>query len=81
MTQSNDERILMKLDQLLQIFTISATKDLKQPDQIDLLNRIGFPPKEIAKLLGTTSNTVSVTLSGLRKKQARSGHRSSGTAS
>jgi hypothetical protein len=36
---------------------------LKQPEQISLLNRAGFRPIEIAALLGTTSNTVSVQLS------------------
>jgi hypothetical protein len=38
-------------------------QERKQPEQISLLNRAGFRPIEIAALLGTTSNTVSVQLS------------------
>jgi transcriptional regulator len=38
-------------------------RERKQTEQITLLNRAGFRPAEIAALLGTTRNTVSVELS------------------
>jgi DNA-binding NarL/FixJ family response regulator len=67
MTKSTDELILEKLDQLLKVISVAITKDLKQGEQIAILSRAGLSPKTIAELLGTTSNTVSVALSGLRK--------------
>lgn len=62
-----EEIVVTKLDQLLRVLAISVTNGLKQNEQIALLNRAGFPPKEIADIVGTTSNTVNVRLSDLRK--------------
>ena len=42
-----------------------------QPEQISLLNAAGYAPSEIARLVGTTPNTVSVTLSQRRKGKAK----------
>ena len=39
-----------------------------QADAIRELGRAGFGPKRIAELLGTTANTVTVTLNKARKK-------------
>jgi DNA-directed RNA polymerase specialized sigma24 family protein len=68
-----DEMILTKVDQILRILTAIATKGMKQNEQIVLLNRVGFQPKEIAALLGTTGNTVNVSLSNLRKAKQKKG--------
>lgn len=38
-----------------------------QTKQISKLDSIGFQPKEIAEILGTTSNTVNVALNRMRK--------------
>ena len=67
MAKSTEQLVLEKLDQLLRVVTISVTKGMKQNEQIILLDRAGFPPKEIAMLLGTTSNTVSVALTNLKE--------------
>ena len=42
-----------------------------QPEQISLLSAAGFTPTEIARLVGTTRNTVSVTLSQRRKGKSK----------
>lgn len=42
-----------------------------QTKQISKLNSLGFQPKEIAEILGTTSNTVNVALSKLRKSKKK----------
>jgi DNA-binding CsgD family transcriptional regulator len=73
MPRTFEEAVLAKLDQLLRVHTISVTKGMKQNEQIALLNRAGLPPKEIADLLGTTPNTVSVRLAGLRKSKPKNG--------
>jgi DNA-binding CsgD family transcriptional regulator len=69
MPKSFEEIVVTKLDQVLRVLSIGATNGLKQTEQIALLNRAGMPPKEIAELLGTTSNTVSVALSTRKKKR------------
>lgn len=74
MAQSIEQQTLEKLDQILRILVITATRGLKQREQIALLDGAGFPPKAIAELLGTSSNTVRVALVGLRKTK-RTGKR------
>ena len=73
MAKTFEESVLAKLDHLLRVHAISVTKGMKQNEQIALLNRAGLPPKEIADLLGTTANTVSVALAALRKSKAKNG--------
>jgi hypothetical protein len=56
-----------KLDQILRVLVMLATKGLKQRDQIAMLDQAGFQPKAIADFLGTSANTVRVQLVSLRK--------------
>jgi DNA-binding NarL/FixJ family response regulator len=58
-----------QLKRITKLLLIIATKDQKQREQIEILSRTGFQPKEIADLLGTTPNNVSVTLSDIRRKK------------
>lgn len=67
MAQQTEEQAIAKLDQILRILVVLATRGLKQRDQIALLDGAGFSPKTIADLLGTSSNTVRVELVALRK--------------
>ncbi len=71
MPKTFEDLVLAKLDHLLRVVTASVTKGMKRNEQIALLDRVGFPPKEIANLLGTTGNTVNVTLSNLRKGERK----------
>jgi DNA-directed RNA polymerase specialized sigma24 family protein len=67
MPQATEQLMLEKLDKILRILAVLATKGMKQREQIALLNRAGLQPKDIADLLGTSSNTVRVELVALRK--------------
>ena len=67
MALSNEEQILTQLDQIRRILAVMATKGLKQREQIATLSQAGLSPKDIAELLGTSSNTVRVELVALRK--------------
>ena len=59
-----------KLDTLIRLSALNVVKDLKtQKEQIATLSDAGFQPKEIASILRTTSNTVSVTLTEIRKER------------
>jgi transcriptional regulator len=51
-----------------------AAKGESQTNQIIMLNAIGFTASEIANLLGTTPNTVSVTV--YQQKTERKGTKS-----
>jgi DNA-directed RNA polymerase specialized sigma24 family protein len=67
MPKSTEEHTLEKLDQILRILVATATRGLKQRERIALLDGVGFSPKAIADLLGTSSGTVRVELVALRK--------------
>lgn len=59
-----------KLDILIRLFGLSLVMNIKvQKEQIALLSDVGFQPKEIADILGTTNNTVSVALHSIRKER------------
>ena len=73
MPKSDEELVLEKLDRLLRVLIIGVTKGMKQNEQITLLDRVGFQPREIADVLGTTRNTVSVALTNLRKTKEKKG--------
>ncbi len=45
---------------LLRLLALMLVEKHSQPEQVRLLTRSGFKPAEIAPLLGTTPNTVSV---------------------
>jgi hypothetical protein len=70
----SDEQVIEKLDQVLKLLGMMAVKGLSQTDQIATLNRIGLFPKDIAEIVGTTSNTVRVALVSIRKSEA-GGHK------
>ena len=63
--------ILRRLDVIIKLLTIDVMKDKTQRDKIMLLNGAGFGPKQISEIIGTSSNTVNVALSNLRKKQKK----------
>jgi hypothetical protein len=71
---SNEEFALQgisrKLDALIRLSALNLVKDIKiQKDQISILSDAGFFPKQIADILGTNNNVVSVTLNSLKKKR------------
>ncbi|MBU0705266.1 MAG: hypothetical protein KKC18_15560 [Chloroflexi bacterium] len=52
---------------LVNLLGLLLVKERRQSEQIGVLGRAGFRPAEIASLLGTTRNTVSVELSNQRR--------------
>lgn len=71
MAELNDEVVLEKLDRVLRLLAVIAVKGMSQTEQIAVLDRVGFTPKEIAEIVGTTSNTVRVGLVAIRKAAAQ----------
>lgn len=59
-----------KLDILIRLFAINAVASLEsQKEKAVLLNKAGLTPKEIAQLLDSTPNTISVALSKDKKEK------------
>lgn len=69
MTEQQFEQISRKIDVLTRLAALSLVAGKKQQDQALLLSNAGFRPKDIAEILGTTRNTVSVALSIMRSKK------------
>lgn len=66
---------------LLNVLALHLVQERQQSDQIDLLSRAGFRPAEIAALLGTTPNNVSVRLAEQRRaKRSRTGKKPRGAS-
>ena len=63
------QEISSKLDILIRLVAIGLCGDKTQREKISILDMAGLTPKAIAEMLGTTSNTVSVALSGLRRER------------
>ena len=60
--------IVERLDKLIRITALSSLRELTSTDKISVLNQAGFNPKEIAELVGTSTDVVYVRLSQIRKR-------------
>ncbi len=71
MTREQNEAIEKKLGQLVRLLAVNITRGLPRADQIAVLDRAGLSVGEIAEILATRPNTVSVALYQLRKKRPK----------
>lgn len=67
--------IIEKLDILIRLVATELVQGKSQRDQIELLSKANLQPREIADLIGTTSNTVSVNLTAIRKAKKKRGRK------
>jgi DNA-binding NarL/FixJ family response regulator len=68
----NSDDLSKPLERIGKILAGLLLKDVEDGDQrqkIKLLKQCGFDNSEIAEMLGTTVNTVNVTVHGLKKKR------------
>jgi transcriptional regulator len=66
----SDEALVRELRRIADLLALLVTRRHAQGDQIRTMRAVGYTPSEIASLLHTTRNTVSVTLS--QQKAAKS---------
>ena len=66
----NDE-LFAEIKKLNKLLILLLTKDFTQNDKVLFLDNSGYTPKEIAEIIGTTSNTVSVTINKLKKRNKK----------
>ncbi len=72
------EVLCAKLDAIIKLMVFAITEAKSQTERIRLLSKAGFEPKQIAQTLGTTPNTVRVTLSNLKKQTSEGPHKRGG---
>jgi DNA-directed RNA polymerase specialized sigma24 family protein len=70
--EKKNNKIQEELQRITKILILIATEGKNQREKIETLSNIGFQPKEIAELLGTTPGSVRVALVDIRKKSKRS---------
>ena len=63
-----DGEVTRRLDTLIRLVATALCAERPQKDKIRILAGAGLAPREIAEIVGTTPNTVSVSLSGMRRK-------------
>jgi len=71
MSEKSLEVIEAKLDLLIRLTALGLVAEKKQVEQIELLSSAGFQPKDVADILGTSSNTVRVRLSNMRSQRRK----------
>jgi len=64
-----DNSITRRLDTLIRLVATGICADRPQKEKIAILSSAGLSPKEIADIIGTTPNTVSVALSSMRREK------------
>src|SRR5579862_415276 len=62
---NSDEMIL----RTLRLLSLTALQGMKQKEQVDLMDKAGYGPTEIADMLGSTPNTISVRLGSAKSKE------------
>ena len=70
-----DQTVESELKVVRRLLALSLIDGKKQREQIELLAAAGMDRHEIAELVGTTANTVSVEISNLRKSRRMHGRR------
>ena len=67
MDEAIQKNILAELRMIKKLLAQNILVGASQIAQIEKLDSLGFEPKEIGELLGTSANTVRVTLTRIRK--------------
>ena len=70
MSATNDD-VVRRLDVLIRLVAVALCAEKSQKEEIQILAGAGLAPKEIADFVGTTPNTVSVSLSTMKRDKAR----------
>lgn len=68
---ANTEREADDLMKYMRLMALATLENQPLKRQISLLSKAGFGPSQIADILGTTSNSVNVRLSEMRKQASK----------
>lgn len=64
---NKDDGIIKRLDVIARLLALNLPASINQDQKIKILDEMDLEPKEIATILGTTRNTVSVELNKIKK--------------
>ena len=71
---ADQDSVAAKLDILIKLQAMALVdKFSTQREKIEFLNKVGFAPKAIGEILGTSANSVSVALAKLKKAGGKDG--------
>lgn len=56
-----------EMEKAIKLLALTALRELKQKEKVELLDQAGYGPQEIAGLLATTPKAVSVRLAEIRR--------------
>jgi DNA-binding CsgD family transcriptional regulator len=73
MPERLNNEVIRRIDKLIRLVATGLIIGKSQSEQVGLLSQAGLQPKEIADIVGTTPNTVRVTLSTARKQNKKKG--------
>jgi DNA-directed RNA polymerase specialized sigma24 family protein len=65
------ESISKKLGVLIALNLLSMNKEATTTENIEMLDRFGLTPTEIAEILNTSANTVNVTRSRIKRSKKK----------
>jgi hypothetical protein len=68
---SKDEQIITFLSEITMLLGLLVKGNRSQTLIIKELSEVGFQPKRIAELIGTTANTVRVALHQIKRTKAK----------
>ena len=66
--KGNEEKIISRLDAMLSIYLTKDIQSSQMLDKVRALKNVGLDYKEVAKILNTTPNSVSVMFARLNKE-------------
>jgi hypothetical protein len=66
-----EKKILNTLNEVSMLLSVFIKRNTSQTTLIKELSEVGFQPKRIAEILGTTSNTVRVALHNFKKSRGK----------
>lgn len=71
MSGDTNKEVIKRLDDVISLLAVIATKGETKESAIWILDQANLPPKKIAELLNTTANAVSVSLHRIRLAKKR----------
>jgi len=72
MPKSEQEQILSRLNMISKLLAFQLVREMPtREQQVDLLDAVGYSPREIGDMLGIKAGTVTTTLFNVRQKRAR----------
>jgi len=71
MEDKHFQQLSKKLDTIIRLLIVQTFRGKKDKEAIEFLSLVGYQPKDIALLIGTTPNAVRIVLHRIKKGKAK----------